>query len=105
MLLAFGVGSTIFRNWPAKVLASAKPRPGNFRKTVDPTPTATAKPGVVTRVMAAFTQHIFVCCNTREPGNQRGCCDPTRSEALRNQFKIELKKRGLNGRIRANKAG
>ena len=55
--------------------------------------------------MPAFTHHIFVCCNYREPTNARGCCDPKQSEALRNQFKIELKKRGLSGRVRANKAG
>ena len=55
--------------------------------------------------MATFSHHIFICCNTREPGNPRGCCDPDRSEALRNRFKLELKKRGLSGRARANKAG
>ena len=55
--------------------------------------------------MATFTHHIFVCCNTREPGNPRGCCDPNKSQALRNQFKIELEKRGLKGRVRANMAG
>ena len=55
--------------------------------------------------MPAFTHHIFVCCNTRDPAHPRGCCDPERSEALRNQFKIELKKRGLKGIVRANTAG
>jgi (2Fe-2S) ferredoxin len=56
-------------------------------------------------VMAAFTHHIFVCCNTRDPGHARGCCDPTKSQALRNQFKTELQKRGLKGAVRANMAG
>jgi (2Fe-2S) ferredoxin len=55
--------------------------------------------------MPRFTRHVFVCCNRREPGNPRGCCDADGGEALRNQFKIELKKRGLNGQARANKAG
>ena len=55
--------------------------------------------------MAAFSHHIFVCCNTREPGHLRGCCDPAKSQALRNQFKIELQKRGLKGEVRANMAG
>jgi (2Fe-2S) ferredoxin len=55
--------------------------------------------------MAAFSHHIFVCCNSREPGHPRGCCDPTKSQALRNQFKIELQKRGLKGEVRANMAG
>ena len=55
--------------------------------------------------MASFTHHIFVCCKTREPDHPRGCCDPTKSQALRNQFKIELQKRGLKGDVRANMAG
>lgn len=55
--------------------------------------------------MPAFTCHLFVCCNRREPGNARGCCDPDGSEALRNAFKNELKKRKLGPLVRANKAG
>lgn len=55
--------------------------------------------------MAGFTHHIFVCCNTRAAGHPRGCCDPDRTEAIRNQFKVELKKRGLQAAARANFAG
>lgn len=55
--------------------------------------------------MPPFTHHIFVCCNTREPGHSRGCCDPAGSEALRNCFKAELKRRGLGPLVRANSAG
>ena len=55
--------------------------------------------------MAAFTHHIFICCNQREPGSSRGCCNPDGSEALRNAFKAELKKRKLGPQVRANKAG
>src|SRR5688500_9250300 len=55
--------------------------------------------------MPKFTSHIFICCNRREPGNSRGCCDPDGGEALRNCFKNELKKRGLGPLVRANKAG
>lgn len=55
--------------------------------------------------MPAFTHHIFICCNRREPGHARGCCDPDGSEALRNAFKVELKKRDLGPLVRANKAG
>lgn len=55
--------------------------------------------------MPGFTSHIFVCCNRREPGNSRGCCDPEGSEALREAFKNELKKRKLGPLVRANKAG
>ena len=55
--------------------------------------------------MAKFTCHLFVCCNRREPGNSRGCCDPDGSEALRERFKQELKKRNLGPLVRANNAG
>ena len=55
--------------------------------------------------MAAFTHHIFVCCNQREAGHPRGSCDPTGSEELRDCFKKELKARGLNPAVRANSAG
>src|SRR5581483_10642524 len=56
-------------------------------------------------VMPLFTSHIFVCCNRREPGHSRGCCDPEGNEALRNCFKAELKKRGLGPTVRANECG
>jgi len=55
--------------------------------------------------MPKFTCHLFVCCNRREPGHSRGCCDPDGSEELRNRFKSELKKRGLGPLVRANSAG
>jgi (2Fe-2S) ferredoxin len=55
--------------------------------------------------MPKFTSHIFVCCNRREAGNSRGCCDPDGSQALRDAFKTELKRRGLGPLVRANQAG
>lgn len=55
--------------------------------------------------MAKFTHHVFVCCNRREPGHSRGCCDPDGAERLRELFKKEIKKRGLAPLVRANKAG
>ena len=55
--------------------------------------------------MPPFTHHIFVCCNQREPGNCRGCCNPDGSEALRNRFKAEIKARRLGPRVRANYSG
>ncbi len=55
--------------------------------------------------MPKFTHHIFVCCNQRAPGNSRGCCDPDGSEALRDLFKKEVKRRGLDPLVRANKSG
>lgn len=55
--------------------------------------------------MPPFDKHLFICCNRREPGNPRGSCDPTGSEALQKAFKKALGERGLNQRIRANKSG
>lgn len=55
--------------------------------------------------MPKFTHHIFVCCNQREPGHGRGCCDPKGNEELRDAFKKEIKKRGLRPLVRANTAG
>src|SRR4051812_34175403 len=55
--------------------------------------------------MPAFTSHIFVCCNQREPNHRRGCCDPDGSEVLRDAFKTEVAKRKLGPLVRANKAG
>lgn len=55
--------------------------------------------------MAAFTHHIFVCCNRRSPGHARGCCDPDGAERLRELFKSEVEKRGLTPLVRANRAG
>jgi (2Fe-2S) ferredoxin len=55
--------------------------------------------------MARFTHHIFICCNQRQPGHSRGCCDPDGCELLRNLMKAEIKKRGLGPLVRANKAG
>lgn len=55
--------------------------------------------------MAPFERHIFVCGNQRAPDHPRGCCDPDASDALQKVFKKALAARGLNGRVRANKAG
>lgn len=53
--------------------------------------------------MPAFTQHIFVCGNQRQPG--RGCCNPDGSNALRNALKAAVKSRDLGPLIRVNSAG
>lgn len=55
--------------------------------------------------MPAFTSHIFICCNQREPHHRRGCCDPEGSEALRDAFKTEVARRKLGPLVRANKSG
>jgi (2Fe-2S) ferredoxin len=55
--------------------------------------------------MSQFTHHIFICCNQREPGHSRGCCDPDGNEALKARFKSEVERRGLKPLVRANSAG
>lgn len=55
--------------------------------------------------MPSFTHHIFICCNQRAAGHSRGCCNANGSEALRNAFKAEVKRRGLTPLVRANKSG
>jgi (2Fe-2S) ferredoxin len=55
--------------------------------------------------MPAFTQHIFVCGNQRQPGHPRGCCDPTGANALRNALKAAVKSRDLGPTVRVNSAG
>ena len=55
--------------------------------------------------MPEFRHHIFVCCNRREPGHSRGCCDPQGNHSLRDLFKKEIKRRGLQPLVRANQAG
>lgn len=52
-----------------------------------------------------FERHIFVCINERAPGAERGCCAHKGGGAVRDRFKKLLAGRGLNGRVRANKAG
>jgi (2Fe-2S) ferredoxin len=55
--------------------------------------------------MPPFQRHLFVCGNVREPGHPRGCCDPAATEHLHKVFKQALAERGLQRRMRANRAG
>jgi (2Fe-2S) ferredoxin len=55
--------------------------------------------------MPKFEHHIFICENRRDPSDSKGCCAAKGSEALREVFKQEIKRLGLKGRVRANKAG
>jgi (2Fe-2S) ferredoxin len=55
--------------------------------------------------MPPFTCHLFVCCNQREPGHARGCCDPEGNQELKDALKKEMKKRGLGATVRVNEAG
>ncbi|MDP2600722.1 MAG: (2Fe-2S) ferredoxin domain-containing protein [Deltaproteobacteria bacterium] len=53
--------------------------------------------------MSRFEKHIFICINQREPG--KACCAAKGSEEILNTMKEEVQKRGLNKKIRVNKAG
>lgn len=55
--------------------------------------------------MVRFDLHIFICINERSPGDPRGSCIARGSREIQEFFKSEVKRRGLAGRVRANKAG
>lgn len=55
--------------------------------------------------MQKFQHHLFICINKRADGNPKGCCLSKGAEEVLTTFKKEIKKRGLKGKIRANKAG
>lgn len=55
--------------------------------------------------MTAFSHHVFVCGNRRDPGHRRGCCDPEGQDRLRNELKVLVKSKGLAPLVRVNKAG
>ena len=55
--------------------------------------------------MAVFERHLFICCNQRPLDHPRGSCDPDADDGLQKAFKKALAERGLQGRVRANKAG
>lgn len=52
-----------------------------------------------------FEKHVFVCVNERSPEDPRGCCKLKGSEEILKTMKEEIKKRGLNKKIRINKSG
>jgi len=52
-----------------------------------------------------FDKHVFICINERPAGDPRGCCKAKGSEEIITMMKEEIKKRGLNKKIRINKAG
>jgi len=55
--------------------------------------------------MPKFEHHIFICTNQREPGHPRGSCNADGSGELHQLFKAGVSRRGLKGKVRANKAG
>ena len=52
-----------------------------------------------------FEKHVFICVNERAADHPSGCCKARGSEEILATMKEEIKKRGLNKKIRINKAG
>ena len=50
-----------------------------------------------------FAAHLFVCCNRRPDGHQRGSCAAKGSDRLRDYMKARAKELGLPG-VRVNTA-
>jgi (2Fe-2S) ferredoxin len=55
--------------------------------------------------MPSFKRHVFVCINERPEDHPKGSCKARGGVEVRDQLKIELKKRGLSKMIRANNSG
>jgi (2Fe-2S) ferredoxin len=55
--------------------------------------------------MPKFSHHLFVCGNRRSADHPRGCCDPEGNGRLQAALKAEIAKRGLQSRVRSNRAG
>ena len=55
--------------------------------------------------MPAFTQHIFVCGNTRPSDHPRGCCNPNGGDSLRSALKAAVQSRDVGPLVRVNSAG
>ncbi len=55
--------------------------------------------------MQKYQYHLFICMNKRSDDDSRGCCFSRGAEEILITFKKEIKKRGLKGKIRANRAG
>lgn len=55
--------------------------------------------------MPPYRYHIFMCVNERSADDPKGSCTAKGSVRLQDLFKSEVKRRGLQGHVRANKAG
>lgn len=55
--------------------------------------------------MPGYERHIFVCENVRAPGHPRGCCSEKGASEVRARLKRLIHEHGLQGRVRANRAG
>lgn len=57
--------------------------------------------------MSYYQRHVFFCCNQREAGHPRGCCNDKGATRLRDYAKQRVKELGLAGesKLRINQAG
>lgn len=55
--------------------------------------------------MSKYRYHIFMCVNERSANDPKGSCVAKGALPLQELFKSEVKRRGLQGSVRANKAG
>ena len=55
--------------------------------------------------MSRYRFHIFTCTNQRSADDPKGSCAAKGAERLQELFKSEVKRRGLQTEVRANKAG
>ena len=55
--------------------------------------------------MPRLEKHVFVCLNERKSDDPRGCCNAKGAAELLDRLKGEVHRRGLNKRIRVQRAG
>ncbi len=55
--------------------------------------------------MSRFEKHVFVCLNERTASDARGCCNAKGAAQVLDLLKGAVHERGLNKRIRVQRAG
>ena len=55
--------------------------------------------------MPPYERHVFICENSRDPADARGCCSSKGSAGIRSLLRKLAKEGGLAGRVRINSAG
>ena len=57
--------------------------------------------------MSYYDKHVFFCCNQRDAGADRPCCNAKGASAMRDYAKKRVKELGLagEGKVRINQAG
>lgn len=55
--------------------------------------------------MPTYEHHVFVCENSRNPEDPRGCCAAKGAADVRSRLRALTQEAGLKGRVRINSAG